>query len=192
MLQPPPLTTLRVMLLDAAGHAVRDGVVAVRATGSPDLLASGWSFLAMDGPPEGSAWRRDPFLLSDLGPGTFDLVWLPPGSRTPVCVRADLVVGVEGGTRDLGILRLPPPCALAVRVVDADGATVSGAVVTVARPFAGAPQAAKTDRVGIARLRLVDSGPLFLEATEAEGRRGTVRVEDARASPTVTIRVRAP
>jgi hypothetical protein len=107
LLRTPPLTTLRMTLTDASGHTVRDGVVAVRAKGSPDLLASGWSYRAMGGPPEGSAWRRDHFQASDLGPGTFDLVWLPPGSRTPVCVRADLVVGAEGGIRDLGTLRLP-------------------------------------------------------------------------------------
>ncbi len=192
-LHSPLRTSVRVGLLYEAGGSIREGRLIARAEGCADKVAEGYHLIGTAYPPPPVGLPPDPppdrFQVWGLGPGTYDLLWLPEGSGPRVRVLSGLVIGAGGGTRDLGVLPLPPPVELDVHVLDGDGVSVAGAVVKVSRRSSTAPRAARADADGVARLRLSDAGPVILEATDVAGRSGRLRVEDAKASPAVAIRL---
>ncbi len=113
------------------------------------------------------------FELRGLGAGVFDLTARAQGHAE--VSRRGLDLTPDGGTVDVGTLRMEPGGGLDGRVVDADGEPLAGARVILARDRAGVPaaadpawQPAATDRAGRFRFTgLPAAGTLHLRAWQA-------------------------
>ncbi|MBL8695437.1 MAG: carboxypeptidase regulatory-like domain-containing protein [Planctomycetes bacterium] len=107
------------------------------------------------------------FVLQRVAPGPYELVVergkhgdrAEPGQRMPVTVRGDGIERVRWAVR--------PGASLVVKVVDATGAPIANAHVTLRpKPGDGTPQGATTRERGAATFHSLIDGPVLVEAVE--------------------------
>jgi hypothetical protein len=167
----PSLSHVRALLEGDAGEAIAHGCLFLRWPGSRVIARKPYD--TPDSLPGSDDDQPRNLLLDRVGPGVYDLVWVPKHGGGHVFVREDVVVPRKESMVDLGTLRLPPPAALRARVLDEEGAGVAGAVVNVEEGYAR--RSLRTDATGEIALPVQD--PVDLEVTvEADGYARSTRI----------------
>lgn len=164
----PRVRRVMARIVHPGGAAAEGGWLALRWPGSAMIARDALDIGARDPtrsevravePPEG--WQ-----IHGVGPGAYDVVWIPVLGKAHALLRRGMVVGEQAGTVDLGTLEVLPLLHLSLRVLGPDGRGVGGAVIRVTA--ADMQLALRTDASG--RLESPTRDPVAIEVTaEAAG-----------------------